>query len=600
MTTRRLIVRAAAALERRDLERAERDCRAVLGSDPDNPDALHLLGLVRRRAGDAAGAERLLRASIARLPGRAEFRVNLSNLLTAAGRLGEAEVELRHAVAADPQSRAARLALARLLDRGGAHAQAEAEARTLVERNGMDAEAWAAVASAERGQGRLAEAEASYRKALAARPDYAIARHNLGALLGHLERAEESLGELDRAASLGVKGPELQFNRARALFELGRFDECEAALVTAVTQWPEALTTQIMLAKLRFMQGDANYTRDLAAAAARTSNPALSLTLGDMLRRGGRLEAARNVLHVLVERFPDSPQIASSLAVVLQEIGDIDAALTHARTAQQLQPDDADVAENLIAILLQSGRADEARTLIVRERERSPLDGRWLAYEASAAQLAGDSRYAELYDYSRFVQVFELGLPRGYGSTEDFNAALAARLESRHNLKAHPLDQSLRHGTQTSRSLLANADPVIREFLRLLDEPLRRYRDAIGTDPDHPFTARNRGALQLTGCWSVRLRRGGYHVNHIHPQGWISSAYYVAVPAESADTEARSGWIKFGEPRMPTPGAVPGRFVAPRVGRLVLFPSYLWHGTTPLSGDEPRLSIAFDAVPLEC
>ena len=32
-------------------------------------------------------------------------------------------------------------------------------------------------------------------------------------------------------------------------------------------------------------------------------------------------------------------------------------------------------------------------------------------------------------------------------------------------------------------------------------------------------------------------------------------------------------------------------------GRLVLFPSYMWHGTTPITGDAPRLTIAFDAVP---
>jgi hypothetical protein len=29
----------------------------------------------------------------------------------------------------------------------------------------------------------------------------------------------------------------------------------------------------------------------------------------------------------------------------------------------------------------------------------------------------------------------------------------------------------------------------------------------------------------------------------------------------------------------------------------VLFPSYMWHGTTPITGDQPRMTIAFDAVP---
>jgi hypothetical protein len=58
----------------------------------------------------------------------------------------------------------------------------------------------------------------------------------------------------------------------------------------------------------------------------------------------------------------------------------------------------------------------------------------------------------------------------------------------------------------------------------------------------------------------------------------------------------QSGWIKFGEPRMPVPGIGPDHLVQPKPGRLVLFPSYMWHGTTPIHSDEPRMTIAFDAV----
>ena len=37
--------------------------------------------------------------------------------------------------------------------------------------------------------------------------------------------------------------------------------------------------------------------------------------------------------------------------------------------------------------------------------------------------------------------------------------------------------------------------------------------------------------------------------------------------------------------------------VRPSVGLLVLFPSYFWHGTVPFRSHQPRLSVAFDAVP---
>ena len=32
-------------------------------------------------------------------------------------------------------------------------------------------------------------------------------------------------------------------------------------------------------------------------------------------------------------------------------------------------------------------------------------------------------------------------------------------------------------------------------------------------------------------------------------------------------------------------------------GRLVLFPSYMWHGTIPFHDAQPRTTIAFDVVP---
>jgi hypothetical protein len=75
----------------------------------------------------------------------------------------------------------------------------------------------------------------------------------------------------------------------------------------------------------------------------------------------------------------------------------------------------------------------------------------------------------------------------------------------------------------------------------------------------------------------------------------LSSAYYVDVPAETRDEGLKSGWLKLGEPRYPVPGMLPERFIQPQPGRLVLFPSYLWHGTNAIHGEQPRVCVAFDA-----
>jgi hypothetical protein len=96
--------------------------------------------------------------------------------------------------------------------------------------------------------------------------------------------------------------------------------------------------------------------------------------------------------------------------------------------------------------------------------------------------------------------------------------------------------------------------------------------------------------------WSSRLRDCGFHVNHIHPGGWISSCYYVGLPEAVKDETEKQGWIKFGEPSFNV-GLGMRRAIQPQAGRLVLFPSYMWHGTIPFREDAARTTIAFDAVP---
>ena len=81
--------------------------------------------------------------------------------------------------------------------------------------------------------------------------------------------------------------------------------------------------------------------------------------------------------------------------------------------------------------------------------------------------------------------------------------------------------------------------------------------------------------------------------------GWISSCYYVAVPDAAKDESARQGWIKFGEPSFDVALKNPvRRAIQPVPGRLVLFPSYMWHGTIPFRDAAARTTIAFDVVPV--
>jgi hypothetical protein len=154
----------------------------------------------------------------------------------------------------------------------------------------------------------------------------------------------------------------------------------------------------------------------------------------------------------------------------------------------------------------------------------------------------------------------------------------------------------LRGGTQTRGSLFAAGHPLVARLQRRFDQAVQRYIAELHGAETHPLLARRGKGFSYSGSWSSRLSDCGFHVNHIHPEGWISSCYYAGVPDVVRDGEGRQGWIKFGEPAFDH-GLEWRRALQPAPGRLVLFPSYMWHGTIAFRAPTARTTIAFDVVP---
>jgi Flp pilus assembly protein TadD len=581
------------------LAEAERACRALLAQTPQQATALHLLGLICEQSGDAVAGEQWVRQSLQIEPANLKFQLNLGQLLHRRGRAVEAAQTYRQLLQRAPMEHAARRALIVILEELGRPAAAEVEARTLLQQRPEDADACSLLAYVLDRQNKVAEAEAGYRRALALDERQAFAHQNLGALLSRLERAEEALAALDRARAGGARNFELAFNRGRTLSLLYRLEEAEREFAAAVALRPGDIEAQVNLARLRYMRADPAFARDFVAmAAAQPGNLPLQTELARVFRGAGRFDEAERQLRKALTAHGLAPPLHALLAQLLQETGRLAEAEHEALLAATAMPDDAEVIETLVAILLARGRAHDALPYLAARRAREPLVQSWIAYEATAARLLGREYYRELYDYDRLVRSYMLESPPGWSSMAELNDALGAALTARHRFASHPLDQSLRRGSQTTRNLIAESDAAIRAVLQAFQAPIADYVRALGHAPHHPLSARNVGGAVITGAWSVRLHREGFHVNHLHPQGWISSAYYVDVPGEVQDTALRSGWLKFGETRFPVPGVTAERYLQPLPGRLVLFPSYMWHGTTPIHGGQPRLTIAFDALPL--
>jgi tetratricopeptide (TPR) repeat protein len=434
---------------------------------------------------------------------------------------------------------------------------------------------------------RLAEAE----RVVALRPGRPIPLHNLAAALGDAGEARRAEAAARAALAAGGDAPETWLVLARALQSQNRFDEAEVAFGAALARRPDYIDALRDLAQLVWMR-----TGDLGAALAvvpeELAGP-LRMLRARLHEYAGDIEGAYRALAAGPIAGDAGLEItAAHLAMSF----DPDLALAHAVRAEALAPDAELVVRKAIEAHLATGLAEAALGRIEAARARHPLDQGLVAAQWTAWRMLGDPRAAELYDYDVLVADWPLDTPAGWGGIEDYLDDLAGALSELHGLHNHPLDQSLRHGTQTSVNLLRSEERAIRAFRVAVDGPIRRHMAFLGTGSD-PVRARNTGDYRISGMWSVRLRPGGFHVNHVHPQGWLSSACYIELPA-AVEAGDREGWLQFGQPGVPTPAAIePEHFIRPRAGRLALFPSYMWHGTAPFSGAGRRLTVAFDVVP---
>jgi hypothetical protein len=242
---------------------------------------------------------------------------------------------------------------------------------------------------------------------------------------------------------------------------------------------------------------------------------------------------------------------------------------------------------------------EKAAWLCEQGLAKDPHSGACLAMLSIASRMMGDERDALLNRYDSLVRGFDLEPPEGFSDVASFNAELNAELDRLHPKSRELIDQSLRGGTQTPGHLFPAGLPLVTKLRQRIDEAVARYIAELEEDAAHPFLARRRKDFRYAGSWSSRLHDSGFHVNHFHPDGWISSCYYVSVPDAVKDESAQQGWIKFGEPAIDAPLKQPiVRSIQPAAGRLVLFPSYTWHGTVPFHDKAARTTIAFDIVPV--
>ena len=473
-----------------------------------------------------------------------------------------------------------------------------AEARAITD-NIVAAEAWRLLSAANAQLQRWDEALAAIDTALQHAPAARRLRLTRALLLEQQGNDRAALAELESLAREAADSPELLEHLASQLTSAGRSNEAEALLVRALQLWPANAPLHIQLARLRWQSGaELGALRHLDDAIARYPGELhLRLVAADLLRQAGDAGRALKLLERGLELAPDSAIFRTSIGVLLEGMDRLDEALRYLRAAHERAPQSVAAQRNLVPALLRTGSAAEARVLLDGLLARFPEDQLLIAQRATALRLLGDPEYHRLYDYARLVKCFTLQPAAPFASLAEFNVAFARELAPLHRASRHPLEQSLRGGSQTERNLPRD-NPVFAAFFSMLDAPIREYVDSLhGADDSHPLDRRKRHGYRISGSWSVQLQPGGFHTDHVHPRGWLSSAYYVALP-DTVNDQDRAGWIRFGEPGMRIAGCAAEHFVKPAAGMLVLFPSYMWHGTIPFAAGGTRLTAAFDVIPV--
>lgn len=134
--------------------------------------------------------------------------------------------------------------------------------------------------------------------------------------------------------------------------------------------------------------------------------------------------------------------------------------------------------------------------------------------------------------------------------------------------------------------------PIFAELIKILDQHVAAFVQEL----DFNLDGRE---LKLEDIWINILPEGGTHSSHIHPHSVISGTTYVSMPDGASA-------IKFEDPRLPMMMAAPARkkdareglrqfiYVAPQVGDVLLWESWLRHEVPLNTAEDERISVSFN------
>ena len=480
------------------------------------------------------------------------------------GRLDEAEAKYRQVLQTDPDHRQA-LRLSGILARErGEFGVSLARLERLAELCGVDPAILCEIGLTRMMAGELAVANRCFRQALAADPNAHKAIANLGALLQRRGHVAEAIDMYRRCLEIDAGDLEVRCNLASALLEVGRGEdalaECDEALAMSADN-PMLLAVQggVLCGLEKFDRG---VTVLEPVVSAGVLDEMAMINLAFAWHRLGEAGTAADILGRCIAVFPDSARAVADLAGVRLALGQIDAALACCETFLARCPGDRSVTAVYAYVLRDAGRMEEADAIL---------------------------------DFDRLIRLRDVNAPAGYVSLVEFNSRLATYVKGHPSLLPNPVRKATTGGAQ-SGELDGSDNPeiaILEEWINdFVAETITDYQNSGLRDHVAMLPATDRWTLRI---WATVLQAGGRQTPHFHPGAWLSGVYYLQLPADLGT----AGGLEFGAPPSHlSVKSMPNVFpLTPREGRLVLFPSYLYHGTQTFDSRQSRISMAFDVVP---
>ncbi|WP_428651201.1 tetratricopeptide repeat protein [Roseibium sp.] len=216
---REKILRGLAFQKSGEISKAQRCYKQVLKKVPNNPDALHLLGVSYRQQGNPQRALEYLQKAIASNPNQSAFYANLARTMMDLNSDAESLLAVTNkALSINPKEREA--------------LNIKGIALTALQRN--------------------AEAEELFQRLLVEYPNFSDAYRNYGLLLRAIEDIPKALAFFNKAALLDPSNPLNYVERARCRLDLKEFKVSQAELADALERFPDSADLKHEAARLLF------------------------------------------------------------------------------------------------------------------------------------------------------------------------------------------------------------------------------------------------------------------------------------------------------------------------------------------------------------